>query len=554
MKKALLPLVWLFFTITTLFNTLVYGQNVPYYVPTTGLIGWWPFNGNANDESGNNNHGTPNGVVLTMDRIGKSNSAYSFNGTNSFIQTNRLGPTGKSSRTYSFWLKTSSTAIQTLIDYYGGTGGAFQATLNSPCSGIGIDAGTGVVTRGNSTLINNNWAHCAMIFDSITASTISDVRIYINGVLQSTISCSALNPNALVNTTNVANIVFGKTTSNLRYFDGSMDDIGIWNRALTAQEVTALYQACIDTFTVHPINASGSKSSNKIFTANISGTGNSYQWQSNSVGLGWQNVPNVNQYTGATSNSLTVNNLNVSNHNQLFRVVSTKPGCADTSNVATLSISDIASDSLRITKLVLDSVNKTNAITTLMADTSSKRTIILNLINDTISKSNIIGLLKADTTAKRNTITQQENTILSLVSDTMAKRNIIISLQSDTTTKGNRIRELEGELASKPDTLYIASTVTTDTLVITIRTGMSTASPMINKLRVFPNPAATILNIVLDQPGYYVAKLSNMSGQTLVTPTSGTIDISNLSNGVYLLSIFDSTNNLVATGKVHINK
>ena len=33
-------------------------QNVPSYVPTNGLVGWWPFNGNANDESGNNNNGT----------------------------------------------------------------------------------------------------------------------------------------------------------------------------------------------------------------------------------------------------------------------------------------------------------------------------------------------------------------------------------------------------------------------------------------------------------------------------------------------------------------
>ena len=62
-------------------------QNVPSYVPKTGLVGWWPFNGNANDESGNGNHGVVNGVTLTVDRSGKSNGAYQF-GTNKWIAVN----------------------------------------------------------------------------------------------------------------------------------------------------------------------------------------------------------------------------------------------------------------------------------------------------------------------------------------------------------------------------------------------------------------------------------------------------------------------------------
>ena len=46
-----------------------FGQ-VPNYVPTNGLVGYWPFNGNANDESGNGNDGTNNGATLTADRFG----------------------------------------------------------------------------------------------------------------------------------------------------------------------------------------------------------------------------------------------------------------------------------------------------------------------------------------------------------------------------------------------------------------------------------------------------------------------------------------------------
>ncbi|MEN9332697.1 MAG: hypothetical protein RLZZ94_1787 [Bacteroidota bacterium] len=58
---------------------------VPSYVPTNGLVGWWPFNGNANDESGNGNNGVVNSATLASDRVGNSTSAYNFNGQNNFI-------------------------------------------------------------------------------------------------------------------------------------------------------------------------------------------------------------------------------------------------------------------------------------------------------------------------------------------------------------------------------------------------------------------------------------------------------------------------------------
>ena len=51
---------------------------VPSYVPSNGLVGWWPFNGNANDESGNEYNGTVDGAVLDTDRFNKKNSCYNI--------------------------------------------------------------------------------------------------------------------------------------------------------------------------------------------------------------------------------------------------------------------------------------------------------------------------------------------------------------------------------------------------------------------------------------------------------------------------------------------
>ena len=58
-------------------SVYTFAQN-PSCVPTSGLVGWWPFNGNANDESGNGNNGTVYGATLTTDRFGNGNQAYSF--------------------------------------------------------------------------------------------------------------------------------------------------------------------------------------------------------------------------------------------------------------------------------------------------------------------------------------------------------------------------------------------------------------------------------------------------------------------------------------------
>ncbi len=58
---------------------------LPSYLPTDGLVAWYPFNGNTNDESGNSNHGILNGATLTADRNGNMNSAYDFDGISNSI-------------------------------------------------------------------------------------------------------------------------------------------------------------------------------------------------------------------------------------------------------------------------------------------------------------------------------------------------------------------------------------------------------------------------------------------------------------------------------------
>ncbi|MFZ4414737.1 MAG: hypothetical protein ACOYOV_16755, partial [Bacteroidales bacterium] len=98
MKKFLVYVIPIFFIVTNL-----YSQSIPSYVPQNGLVGWWPFNGNANDESGNSNNGTINGATLSTDRFGNTNKSYEFDGKSNYISLPSLDKMQYNPVTYSLW-------------------------------------------------------------------------------------------------------------------------------------------------------------------------------------------------------------------------------------------------------------------------------------------------------------------------------------------------------------------------------------------------------------------------------------------------------------------
>ena len=80
MKRFLLTLISTIFVVT-----LTKAQDLPSYIPSDGLVVYYPFNGNANDASGNGNNGTVSGATLTANKDGDVNSAYSFDGDGDII-------------------------------------------------------------------------------------------------------------------------------------------------------------------------------------------------------------------------------------------------------------------------------------------------------------------------------------------------------------------------------------------------------------------------------------------------------------------------------------
>ena len=213
---------------------IISNAQVPNYVPSNGLLGWYPFNGNTNDESASSNNASNQGAVLTNDRFGNSNKAYNFlGGTSSYIQTPLSSSVSTPSFTISCWAKCNT------------------SVPNAPLIGSrnSLDRITGIIyfqeitkfsiATSNTTVdcfpsdnyFDSYWHHFVAKFDMNTS------YIYFDGVLVST--CPQI-----ITPLITAQFKIGLddlTSFGDRGFIGDIDDIGFWNRALTEEEITSLY-------------------------------------------------------------------------------------------------------------------------------------------------------------------------------------------------------------------------------------------------------------------------------------------------------------------------
>ena len=264
MKKIYILLIF------CLIQFIAQAQTIPAYVPTNGLVGWWPFNGNANDESGNGNNGTVNGATLTSDRNGNGNSAYNFDGVDDNLLISNSFYNINANHTINLWISISNTnqLSQYLWNTIPHAGEAFVYNWNNIidnkvtyCLGNGYSWN---VTCGNEkatlTSTPNQWNMFTMTYFNSTWT------IYFNGIQINSYS----NP---ISTNGLYSISFGDAAfAQIGYhnsLNGKLDDIAIYNRALTQQEITALYNECQLSISSQPTNQSSTTGSNASFNVGV---------------------------------------------------------------------------------------------------------------------------------------------------------------------------------------------------------------------------------------------------------------------------------------------
>ena len=190
-----------------------------------GLEGWWPFNGNANDISGNGRNGSVTGATLTTDRFGNPNSAYLFsNGNNINVGASILGETADK-LSYSVWLKGTGPIFSKRQ-----TEGTGWATLRSNSFSIDDDY---YLTSCSIPEAPNEWTHIVATKNNDTMS------VYKNG----TWLCTYIDNHSV---RSFHPMIFGYHGGWALSFTGMLDDIGIWSRALSPDEILQLYNNNLD--------------------------------------------------------------------------------------------------------------------------------------------------------------------------------------------------------------------------------------------------------------------------------------------------------------------
>jgi Concanavalin A-like lectin/glucanases superfamily/Secretion system C-terminal sorting domain len=322
-KKNLLMTVIAIFGLATI--TMA---QIPSYMPTNGLVGWWPFNGNANDESGNGNNGTSYGPILKSDRFTIPSSAYEFDGVDDWIEiqnnstffndTITISVWGKFKPINGFHITYSSSSDGSFVYSSSAIGG--HTNTNLGCGGYG----------GIGNFISNldtNWHNLTTVISG------NLTNFYLDGLFSSSWSNSIITCNSINNKLYFGVDIFGSPEYSL----GIYDDIGFWNRALTAQEITDLYIGCQLTINSQPTNQPVNINNSAQFVVSSSDLLANYQWQTD-LGVGFQNLNSVGQYSGTANDTLDIANVTLSNNNQPFRCIVSSGSCSDTSAVAILTV------------------------------------------------------------------------------------------------------------------------------------------------------------------------------------------------------------------------
>lgn len=205
---------------------------------TNSLVAWWPFNGNANDQSGNNNNGIVTATSLITGQNGQSNNAYSFNGTTSFISAT-FPTVAVTNVTISGWALIQSGVTKGTIAHVGAGNGysiGVGTGLNSLDARV-VALFPGVRWIISSTAATTGWHLFTLVLDASGTPT-----LYLDGVSAGSYVGSRANiPTAQISMGR--NIGDEGASQAERSFNSSLDDIRVYSRALPQSEIQSLYSA-----------------------------------------------------------------------------------------------------------------------------------------------------------------------------------------------------------------------------------------------------------------------------------------------------------------------
>jgi hypothetical protein len=204
------------------------------------LLGYYPFNGNANDESARGQHGSVHGAVLTKDRFGKQNSAYRFDGVDSYISfPSGWIPGNTEGFTVSAWIlaeeKTRGIAI-----YTGAIRGESQIAIDEDGLFFGVDMATNPNTwfKASAQVETGKFIHVVGVYRRG-----QKIQLWINGELrqETSIPLNDLYHGAKPYIASIGSYSPNHFSFQRAIWLGAVDDVRLYGRALGDDEIRRLY-------------------------------------------------------------------------------------------------------------------------------------------------------------------------------------------------------------------------------------------------------------------------------------------------------------------------
>ena len=211
-------------------NTTITANFVDF---SKGLIAYYPFNGNASDESGNGNDGEVHGATLTEDRNGETGKAYSFDGSSTIAvpHSKETSLIEAESFTFSIWLNAESAGTH----IFGKRSGAFNYQLDIHEGAAWFRGGATPLSDGikdSESLDLNKWVNLIFTWDGESSTYHKNGQLTPTSFIENTPAIGPENNNPF--------LIGG--SAGYTKFVGEIDDVRIYNRALSEAEVSALYE------------------------------------------------------------------------------------------------------------------------------------------------------------------------------------------------------------------------------------------------------------------------------------------------------------------------
>ena len=208
--------------------------------PPTGLVSWWPGDGNANDLIGGNNGTLRNGATFATGFVTSGNGqAFSFDGVDDFVTGSTTGfPSGTSARTVDLWAKVTGISTQAAgaLFIYGDAQLGKNFGLWEDHGGGSPNSFISFVSRSDDfrpfvgeVLNDGEWHHIAMTYDG------TDIAAYVDAELTWTHTKSL--------DTHLGAFRIGRSLWNSNSFNGLIDEVELFNRALSPEEIQRIFDA-----------------------------------------------------------------------------------------------------------------------------------------------------------------------------------------------------------------------------------------------------------------------------------------------------------------------